>query len=147
MEVDRPVCELCAQPGGTVLWQSPECRIVRVDDPYYPGFCRVIWNGHVQEMSDLDADARNRLMCVVFAVETVVRQLFQPDKINLASFGNMVPHLHWHVIPRWRDDRHFPEPVWGAVQRDGRHPRVSVSDEALADALRQALASEAQGGK
>ena len=42
-----------------------------------------------------------------------------PDKINLASLGNMVPHLHWHVIPRFRDDRHFPEPIWGAPQRNG----------------------------
>ncbi len=147
MEIDRPACELCAHPGGTVLWHSSEYRIVRVDDPHYPGFCRVIWNAHVREMSDLEADARNRLMHAVFAVETVIRQLFRPDKINLASFGNVVPHVHWHIIPRWRDDRHFPEPVWGSVQRDGRHPRASVSDETLADALRQALANNEQDGK
>lgn len=40
-----------------------------------------------------------------------------PDKINLAEFGNMVPHLHWHIIPRYTDDSHFPESIWGLQQR------------------------------
>ena len=78
-------------------------------------------------------------MQVVFAVETVVRRLFAPDKINLASFGNMVPHVHWHIIPRWQDDRHFPEPVWGNAHRDGEVQRPVVSDATLAAALAQLL--------
>lgn len=132
-------CELCVNPGGAVLWQSASCRVVRVDDPHYPGFCRVIWNTHVREMTDLDAAAQASLMRVVLAVESVVRRLFNPDKINLASFGNMVPHVHWHIIPRWQDDRHFPEPVWGSVRREGLAPRPVVSDVALTQALSVAL--------
>jgi len=57
---------------------------------------------------------------VVMATEAALRSALHPDKINLASFGNMVPHLHWHVIPRYRDDRHFPESVWGSAQREGQ---------------------------
>lgn len=140
METSSQTCELCSKPGGAILWQAGSCRVVRVDDAHYPGFCRVIWHGHVREMSDLVAADRQYLMHVVFAVEMAVRRLFAPDKINLASFGNMVPHLHWHVIPRWRDDRHFPEPVWGAVQRSTDRPRPAVSDEALGEALVAALA-------
>lgn len=134
-------CELCAAAGGAVLWESPSCRVVRVDDPYYPGFCRVIWNAHCREMTDLEPGQRRYLMAVVFAVESVVRRLFTPDKINLASFGNMVPHVHWHVIPRWSDDRHFPEPVWGSVRRDGAVARPAVGNDELTHALAQALAS------
>lgn len=141
MTTDNPTCELCAQPGGTVLWQDAECRVVRVADPDYPGFCRVIWQAHVRELSDLDPASQLRLMRIVIAVESTVRQLFAPDKINLASFGNMVPHLHWHVIPRWRDDRHFPEPIWGRVQRDAAPARPAVADATLAAALQQALAA------
>uniref|UniRef100_Q477Y5 Histidine triad (HIT) protein n=1 Tax=Dechloromonas aromatica (strain RCB) TaxID=159087 RepID=Q477Y5_DECAR len=139
MEIGRQTCELCNNPGGAVLWQSAECRVIRVDDPYYPGFCRVIWNDHVREMTDLDPAARDALMRIVYAVETVVRQLFSPDKINLASFGNVVPHVHWHIIPRWEDDRHFPEPVWGAVHRDGVAPRAVVSNEEIALVLGRVL--------
>lgn len=140
MEIGSQTCELCSNPGGAVLWQSAKCRVIRVDDPYYPGFCRVIWNDHVREMTDLDPAARDALMRIVYAVETVVRQLFSPDKINLASFGNVVPHVHWHIIPRWEDDRHFPEPVWGAVHRDGVAQRPVVSNEEIALVLGRVLA-------
>lgn len=90
-------------------------------------------------MTDLPESARNYLMQVVFAVEAVIRQLYFPDKINLASFGNVVPHMHWHVIPRWRDDRHFPEPVWGSVRRESVVQRTIVGDAELAAALSHAL--------
>lgn len=124
-------CELCLTLGGVVLWASPACRVVRVDDADYPGFCRVVWHAHVGEMTDLPPVDRSYLMEVVLAVESVVRQLFSPDKINLASFGNLVPHIHWHIIPRWRDDRHFPQPIWGAVQRDRAGERPQIDNEVL----------------
>ena len=144
--MDGKICELCATTGGTILWESPSCRVVRVDDPHYPGFCRVIATAHVREMTDLDPDERLGLMNVVFSVEKVVCTLFTPDKINLASFGNLTPHLHWHVIPRWRDDRHFPEPIWGQVQRDASRPRAVVSDDILRQALRKQLYPEENQG-
>jgi diadenosine tetraphosphate (Ap4A) HIT family hydrolase len=137
---------LCAYSGGTVLWEGAGCRVVRVADAHYPGFCRVIWNEHVREMTDLTANGRRTLMDVVFAVERAVRDLFSPDKVNLASFGNMTPHLHWHVIPRWRDDRHFPEPVWGSVQREGTAARPAVSDESLRLTLQRLLSAARQEG-
>jgi len=110
-------CEFCSTPGGAVLWQNELCRVVRVDEPDYPGFCRVILKRHAREMSDLTPDERQGLMAVVFAVEEAVRATMQADKMNLASLGNMTPHVHWHVIPRFRDDRHFPNPVWATPDR------------------------------
>lgn len=112
------ICELCENPGGEILWQDDLCRVIRVDDAYYPGFCRVILNRHVKEMTDLLEQERQRVMEVVFATEAAVRDVLQPDKINLASLGNMVPHVHWHVIPRFAEDRHFPNPIWGEVKRE-----------------------------
>lgn len=134
-------CELCAAPGGTLLWNSPRCRVVRIADPQQPGFCRVIWNTHVSEMTDLVAGDRIWLMQIVFCVEQTIRDLFAPDKINLASFGNMTPHLHWHVIPRWRDDPHFPQPIWGIQQRPPVVIRPEISDEQMFATLSRHLAS------
>ncbi len=82
-------------------------------------------------MSDLSPVDRRACMDVVFAVEQVVRELFQPDKINLASFGNMVPHVHWHIIPRWHGDRHFPQPIWGSVQRESSPSAPAVADDQM----------------
>lgn len=146
MDNETPTCELCRDPGGKVLWESPSCRIVRVADPDYPGFCRVIWNDHIREMTDLAPTDRLALMDIVFSVEKVVRTLFSPDKINLASFGNMTPHLHWHVIPRWVDDLHFPEPIWGSTHRPKSADRPVIPDETMIQALSQQLSSgEAHG--
>ena len=111
-------CELCVTAGGEILWEDAFCRVILVDDAAYPGFCRVIWHAHVKEMSDLNPTAQNRLMRTVFAVESALRETLKPDKINLASLGNMVPHLHWHVIPRFKHDPHFPHPIWGVAMRD-----------------------------
>ena len=137
-------CELCEQTGGEVLWQDAACRVVLVADPDYPGFCRVIWNTHVREMTDLAEAARQHCMRVVCAVEQALRTVLKPHKINLASFGNMAPHLHWHVIPRFEDDPHFPNSVWGERRRAGRPARnapdiVSRLRTALAASLAQPL--------
>ncbi|EJN06707.1 HIT family protein [Herbaspirillum sp. YR522] len=110
-------CELCAGDGGELLWQHPSLRVVLVDEPDYPGFCRVIWNSHVKEMTDLSPSERTLLTDAVWAVETALRETMRPEKINVATLGNMTPHVHWHVIPRYPDDRHFPSPVWAAPQR------------------------------
>lgn len=110
-------CELCETPGGKVLHQGTQFRVVLVDDDNYPGFCRVIWRDHVKEVTDLSELDRMLLMDVLWQVEHVVREVMQPEKINLASLGNVVPHLHWHVIPRYTDDAHFPAPVWAETKR------------------------------
>lgn len=134
--MSAPGCEFCASPGGAVLWQNGLCRVVRVDEPDYPGFCRVILKRHATEMTDLEEAERNGLMAVVYAVEAAVRETMQPDKMNLASLGNMTPHVHWHVIPRFRDDRHFPTPVWAAPQRPAIVPPERLARAAaLAEAI------------
>ena len=133
-------CEFCESPGGAVLWRGPLCRVVRVDEPDYPGFCRVILERHATELTQLSGEERIGLMQVVFAVEEAVRETMQPDKVNVASLGNMTPHVHWHVIPRYRDDRHFPSPIWAAPQRPSAVPAERTARAAgLAAALSHRL--------
>lgn len=136
------MCELCDSVGGELLWRNALCRVVLVADPDYPGFCRVILNRHVAEMTDLSAAEREALMQVVFAVEAAVRELLKPDKVNLASLGNVVPHLHWHVIPRFRDDRNFPNPIWGEPCRTATPNFPPDLSERLAGALQQTCARQ-----
>ena len=131
-------CELCRRAGGKLLWRDRKCRVVLVSDPDYPGFCRVIWNAHVREMTDLSSREKRHCMRVVFAAERALRKALSPHKINLASFGNFVPHLHWHVIPRYTDDPHFPDAVWARRRRKGGR---RTAFRGLAD-LRAVLARE-----
>ena len=109
-------CALCKEElkpeEGQVIWRGDDCRVILVNDPDLPGFCRVIWNHHVAEMTDLSYGEREHLMSLVFAVEEAVRHVMHPDKMNVAALGNVVPHIHWHVIPRFKDDVFFPGSVW-----------------------------------
>ena len=133
------VCPLCRPQGEDVVWHDAWCRVIIAPQPDYPGFCRVIWQAHVKEMTDLTLPQRTHIMNAVWAVETALRDVLAPTKINLASLGNQVPHLHWHVIPRFTDDAHFPDAVWATPRRVGS---TRVIDRAqLAAALEQRLAA------
>jgi diadenosine tetraphosphate (Ap4A) HIT family hydrolase len=119
-------CELCelAAPaagssfaGSSFVYRDNKLSVIIVDDADYPGFCRVIWNDHVKEMSDLAPAERQLLHEAVYRVEVALREVLAPTKVNVASLGNVVPHLHWHVIPRFADDAHFPSPVWAEPVR------------------------------
>jgi len=113
----QPVCPLCDADGGLLVFRNQSLRIIQASEAGFPAFYRVVWNRHVAEFSDLSAVERETCMNAVVAVEQVLRSELQPDKINLAALGNMVPHLHWHVIARFAWDSHFPAPVWSAAQR------------------------------
>jgi diadenosine tetraphosphate (Ap4A) HIT family hydrolase len=127
-------CVFCEADGGQVLWRDDRLRVIAPEEQDYPGFLRVVWNAHVAELTGLPAPDREHLMHAVFATESAMRELLSPYKINVASLGNVVPHLHWHVIPRFTNDPHFPNPVWGQRLREGPVPvpqdyRARISEQ------------------
>jgi diadenosine tetraphosphate (Ap4A) HIT family hydrolase len=98
---------------------TPHYRVVWANEASYPCFVRVVWQAHVAEMTQLNAAERGVLMNAVFSVEQAMRGVLAPAKINLASLGNHVPHLHWHVIPRFTDDAHWPNSTFAVPSRAG----------------------------
>ncbi|AQW85732.1 HIT family protein [Campylobacter pinnipediorum subsp. caledonicus] len=72
-----------------------------------------------KELSDCDEETRKRLFDVMLIAEKAMIDFYKPEKINIASFGNIYPFVHIHVIARFKDDDYFPESVWGQKQRDG----------------------------
>ena len=124
-------CELCHGDGGELLVSREKYRVVAVggtDGSSYQGFCRVIWNEHVREMTDLGQSDREHFMNAVYHLEAVLRLSLNPDKMNLASLGNMTPHLHWHIIPRFTNDASFPKPIWAASNT----PAITTNAAAVA---------------
>ena len=119
-------CPLCSADGGLLVFRNESLRIIQASEAGFPAFYRVVWNRHAAEFSDLSAFERETCMNTVVAVEQVLRSELQPDKINLAALGNMVPHLHWHVIARFGWDSHFPAPVWSAPQHLVDEDRVAA---------------------
>lgn len=135
-------CVLCAMTDDKAIWSNDKLRVIAVDDEAFPGYIRVIWKAHVPEMTDLSDTDRELLYKVLLIVELTLRNTMQPDKINLAQFGNMVPHLHWHIIARYCDDSHFPESIWGTKQRDNTPETLQMRRKLalmMKTQLRQAL--------
>ncbi|MGB9108424.1 MAG: HIT family protein [Telluria sp.] len=131
-------CELCELAAGAKVVANDKFSVILADEANYPGFARVVWNEHVREVSDLaDAD-RLLLNDAVWKLERAVRGVMQPLKVNVASLGNVVPHLHWHVIPRYADDAHFPAPVWAQAVRE-TPAEVLEQRRALLPELKQAI--------
>lgn len=136
-------CPLCRRPGAAdpnLLWEDDRALVVLVDqsqaEHVFPGYCRVVWHDHVAEMTDLSPAERAHLMDIVWDVEASLRAVLAPTKINLASFGNFVPHLHWHLIPRWQDDSYFPEAYWAAPPEKKEIAPPTLRAERLASASR-----------
>jgi diadenosine tetraphosphate (Ap4A) HIT family hydrolase len=139
-----PGCELCGlaagsvPPGAQVVFEHEKYVVILADEANYPGFARVVWRAHVREMSDLADEDRLLVNDAVWRLELAVREAMQPLKVNVASLGNVVPHLHWHVIARYADDAHFPAPVWAQAARVTA-PAVLASRRALLPQLAQAI--------
>jgi len=72
-----------------------------------------------KEFSECSRDERMMIFDTLDLIEKEMITYFKPEKINIASFGNMLPRVHWHVMARFRNDSYFPEPMWGVKQREG----------------------------
>ena len=114
MQATQSPCALCESEGGELIYRHAKFRVIQANEPLYPGFLRLIWNAHVREFSQLTRPDRLLCMDVLVVLETFVLNTLKADKVNLATLGNVVPHLHWHIIPRFVGDAHFPAPVWAA---------------------------------
>jgi diadenosine tetraphosphate (Ap4A) HIT family hydrolase len=144
----NPPCLLCDAVGGVLVFQAKKFRVIRADETGFPAFYRVVWIEHVAEFSDLSDTDQVLCMQAVAVVEKALREVLQPTKINLAALGNVVPHLHWHVIARFDWDSHFPAPVWAQALRAPEPEKLASllrSRGALEQLLVQRLAAALPG--
>lgn len=111
-------CELCAQPRANEVWRGKRFFAIDASSVDFPCFLRIIAVDHITEMTDLSEEDSLVLHNILRATERLMRDKLCPDKVNTAQFGNVVPHLHWHVVARWRDDVTFPDNPWGAYRRE-----------------------------
>jgi diadenosine tetraphosphate (Ap4A) HIT family hydrolase len=100
------MCPLCNPIDEDIIFQNALFRVILVDD--IPGYVRVITQKHVKELSELSINEAITITKALIAIEEKIIELLKPDKINIASLGNMVAHLHFHIIPRYKNDPWWP---------------------------------------
>lgn len=72
----------------------------------------------IKEFSQCDNNTKQEIFKYLDIIEKEMIEYFKPKKINIASFGNYVPHVHFHIMARFEEDSYFPEPMWGKKQRE-----------------------------
>ena len=106
-------CPLCTDRAKSEIWRNGNFYLIDAEDPAFPCFLRVVSCRHVPEMSSLTSEERTELWGILNVVEEEIIKALRPHKVNLAQFGNMVPHLHWHVIARCRTTATSPNAPGG----------------------------------
>jgi len=117
-------CPLCFPKNENIIYQNDFFRVILVDD--IPGYIRVITNKHIKEFSDLSDEEATRLMLAVKKIEKAMIKTLNPDKVNIAMLGNMVPHLHVHIIPRFKNDPWWPNATFCEKVRDFNYPSFDL---------------------
>ena len=87
-------------------------------DQFFPGYTLLFTKQHVTELFHLNRSVRAGLMEEVSCVAGALFSVFQPDKINYELLGNMVPHIHWHLVPRFSSETLWPRPIWAEAHEE-----------------------------
>lgn len=96
-----------------------ENELVRVEiEPFEIPWLKIFTQKDLKEFSDCDTQTKQEIWRCLDIIEKEMISYFSPDKINIASFGNYVPHVHFHIQARFKEDSYFPEPTWGKKQRE-----------------------------
>lgn len=96
-----------------------ENKLIKVEiEEFEIPWLKIFTQENIKEFSQCSRELQLEMLDVLNIVEKQMIQDFNPDKINIASFGNYVPHVHFHIQARFKEDSFFPEPTWGKKQRD-----------------------------
>jgi diadenosine tetraphosphate (Ap4A) HIT family hydrolase len=128
-------CPLCNPKNENIIYKNDFIRIILVDE--IPGYIRIIIQKHIKEFSELSDKEAKKLALIIKNLEKGILKALKPDKINIASLGNMVPHLHIHMIPRYIDDPWWPDATFCAKKREFNYP--PFNKQKYKDALLQCL--------
>ena len=79
---------------------------------------KIFTNEKYKELSECPKEVKDEIFTALEIIEKQMLEYYKPEKINIASFGNYLPHVHFHIMARFKDDSYFPEPMWGEKQRD-----------------------------
>jgi diadenosine tetraphosphate (Ap4A) HIT family hydrolase len=94
-----------------------EYIFIKVHESKIP-WLKIFTKREIKEFSQCNKDEKDNIFMALDIIEKKLLEFYSPAKINIAQFGNYLPHLHWHIMARFDDDEYFPEPMWGKKQRE-----------------------------
>lgn len=132
-----PMCRRWDDDADLRIVELEHSYVILNRDQFFPGYTLLFTRQHVTELFHLDRNVRAGLMDEVSRVAEALSAVFRPDKINYELLGNMVPHMHWHLVPRFSSDALWPRPIWAEPHDELRLPSGEYRERILL--IRQAL--------
>jgi len=108
------------------IYQNDLIRI-EVEESEIP-WLKIFAQDSCKEMTDCTNETKQLIWELLDLIELEMLSYYQPEKINIASFANYVPQVHWHIMARFKEDSYFPEPMWGTKQREAQLDLPDMSD-------------------
>lgn len=109
---DCPMCRRWDTDPDLRIAELPNSYVILNRDQFFPGYTLLFTRTHATELFQLDREARAALMEEVSSVAEALYGIYRPAKINYELLGNMVPHIHWHIVPRFSSEPLWPRPIW-----------------------------------
>ena len=102
--------------SDNIIYQND---LIKIEiEPFEIPWLKIFTQKKIKEFSQCDDKVKLEIFRVLDIIEKEMISYFNPEKINIASFGNYVPHVHFHIQARFKEDSFFPEPTWGKKQRE-----------------------------
>jgi diadenosine tetraphosphate (Ap4A) HIT family hydrolase len=133
-------CRACRSdwpPADAFIADCGPARAYLHDDQFFPGWTLLILKRHATELYELDRDERVALMDAVSEVARALAHVYDAVKMNYELLGNLLPHIHWHLVPRRADDPIPRQPVW-TLEHEAR-PLAPAERRARIEAIRARL--------
>lgn len=133
------MCDKYGRSGGELhIADLDLSRVFLREDQFFPGYVLLVLRRHVSELYDLPAPERAALMEEVSRVSHALARVFRPVKMNYELLGNLVPHIHWHLVPRLANDPALRSPIW-TVEHEAAPLAPAAARERI-EMIRRALA-------
>jgi len=132
-----PMCRKWEDDADLRIAELEYCYVTLNRDQFFPGYCFVFTKTHVTELFHLDRVTRQGVMEEVTAVAAALDRILKPSKLNYELLGNMVAHMHWHIVPRFSDGPLWPKPIWSEphtevhLTAEEYNQRIALIREAL----------------
>lgn len=106
-----------------LVWSFPHSIALLGPWQRYHGYCVLVSRRHERELFDLPEEVRRAYLDEMCLLARAIDRAFGPHKLNYELLGNQVPHLHWHLFPRYQDDPARLAPVWLTIDAAERDPQ------------------------
>jgi len=139
-------CPLCAKVSEAVAGKNPslvrdfgKSLLILGDHQFFKGACVLAWKDHVREPHELSEADQQALMRDLTRAGKALQGALRPWKLNYSCFGNQVPHLHWHLFPRYETDPDRLDHPWLHSSEFAKRPTTDADRAELLPRLRSQL--------